>query len=566
MAVFRNLGISRKLSYSFGGVCLLCTLLGLSSLLGFLEVRSAFNNVVAGSMSSMRTLGDIRYSVATIRRTDALLLLCDTSTCTTRLTAKRKNYISAYTKSIAEYEPMATHPGEPELLATIRKNAAAYIALSDQSRQLAETGQTADASKLLLYGEAVAVYNSVADTVEADVALNNKIGIDEGAHTVQLVHNDILLVSGAMAITLLLCVAIGFGLLRAIVPPLELATSALEEVAKKNLTVTVAVRCGDEIGRLSAALNTTVSSMREVLRSVAAGADTLSSAAGHLSDRSQQSSANTLSQAGKISQIATAAEEMTATIGEISKNIETAAVVSRKSAEAANLGGTVMQGAASTMQEISSASLSVEQKMTSLAARTEGIGRVVQVIQEISGQTNLLALNAAIEAARAGEHGRGFAVVAGEVRRLAERTRSATEEIAGAIGSIQEETRGTLDVMSHSRGAVETGLSETVQARTSLDAIIESSKEVELQIQLIATASIEQTAASYEISEGASHISQLAMEGSLAAKEDSIACKNLSDLASDLDGIIHQFRVEDENRQGSLIGVLSWKRAEAERR
>ncbi|MGD0829638.1 MAG: methyl-accepting chemotaxis protein [Terracidiphilus sp.] len=553
MAVFRNLRIARKLNYSFGGVCLLCTLLGLSSLVGFLQVRSAFNNVVAGSMSSMRTLGDIRYSVATIRRTDALLLLCDTSACTTRLTTKRKNYIDSYNKSIAEYAPMATRPGEPELLAAIRKNAAAYIAFSAQSRQLADSGQMPEAAKLLLQGDAVKVYNAVADAVETDVALNNKIGMDEGARTVQLVHTEILVVSAAMAIALLLCMAIGFVLTRAIVPPLEQATTALEEVAKKNLTVSVEVRSQDETGRLSVALNSTVASMREVLRSVATGAETLSSAAGQLSARSQQSSANTLSQAGKISQIAAAAEEMTASIGEISKNIETASNVSRNSAEAANLGGTVMREAASTMQQISSASSSVEQKMTSLAARTEGIGRVVQVIQEISGQTNLLALNAAIEAARAGEHGRGFAVVAGEVRRLAERTRSATEEIAGSIGGIQEETRGTLEVMSHSRGAVETGLSETVRARASLEAIIESSKEVELQIQLIATASIEQTAASYEISEGANHISRLAAESSLAAKEDSLACKNLSGLASELDGIIRQFQFDDEKQQGGLL-------------
>ena len=206
-----------------------------------------------------------------------------------------------------------------------------------------------------------------------------------------------------------------------------------------------------------------------------------------------------------------------------------------------------MQSAANTMEKIAAATSTVADKMDSLARRSEEIGKVVSVIQEISEQTNLLALNAAIEAARAGEHGRGFAVVAGEVRRLAERTKGATEEIAGTIRSIQDETRETLEVMEDSRQAVETGLGETANARRSLDSIIESSREVEHQIQLIATAATEQTAASGEIAVSAGQISQLSGENASAAEEAVSALKNLSSLAGDLDGMIRQFRLENGN-------------------
>jgi len=209
-----------------------------------------------------------------------------------------------------------------------------------------------------------------------------------------------------------------------------------------------------------------------------------------------------------------------------------------------------MQAAAITMEKIAGATNSVSEKMTSLAQRSEEIGKVVNVIQEISEQTNLLALNAAIEAARAGEHGRGFAVVAGEVRRLAERTKGATEEISGTIRSIQDETRATLQVMQESRAAVETGMSETAHARQSLEAIIESSKQVEQQINLIATAATEQTSASGEISESAGHISQLSVENAQGAEEAVEALKNLATLASDLDSMIRQFRLDDGNQPG----------------
>jgi methyl-accepting chemotaxis protein len=244
---------------------------------------------------------------------------------------------------------------------------------------------------------------------------------------------------------------------------------------------------------------------------------------------------------------------MTATIGEISHNAELAASASRESAHTAEQGGAVMQAAAATMEKIVDATSSVSEKMASLAHRSEEIGRVVNVIQEISEQTNLLALNAAIEAARAGEHGRGFAVVAGEVRRLAERTKGATEEIASTIRSIQDETRETLGVIEESRAAVENGMAETASARQSLESTISASRQVERQINLIATAANEQAAASSEIAESASHISKLAVENTQGAEEAVQALKDLAALANDLDSMIRQFKVDHDGQPGGRL-------------
>jgi len=138
-------------------------------------------------------------------------------------------------------------------------------------------------------------------------------------------------------------------------------------------------------------------------------------------------------------------------------------------------------------------------------------------------------------------------------RRLAERTKGATEEIAATIRSIQEETRSTLEVMRDSRAAVETGMGETDRARKSLEATIDSSKQVEHQIHLIATAATQQTSASCEISESASQISQLSIENAQGAQEAVEALKNLASLAADLDGMIRQFTLDNNNQSEKIL-------------
>jgi methyl-accepting chemotaxis protein len=321
-----------------------------------------------------------------------------------------------------------------------------------------------------------------------------------------------------------------------------------------DLTKRIPIVKQDELGELSDWFNVFVEKLHGVISQVAVTTRSLTNAATELSVRTTQINGNASTQSSKTNQIAAAAQEMTATIGEISHNSETAAGASRRSAQLAAEGGRVMATSTAIMEKISETTSTVSAKMASLTKRSDEIERVVTVIRDISEQTNLLALNAAIESARAGEHGRGFAVVANEVRSLAERTKEATKEIAVTVATIQEETRETFRLMESGSEEVSNGIAETGKARTSLDTIIESANSIEHMIQMIATAATEQTAASAEISQSATQISVLSTENSHATDETSEACRSLSHLASELNGIVAQFRLRD-TEQGNKFGM-----------
>jgi methyl-accepting chemotaxis protein len=549
MQWLRNLPVSRKLTYAFGIVCGLCVLLGAFTFITFRGIAAKSAVVSESHIPALIQIGEVRNGVNAERREDLELMLCMTPACSADHNAKRQQNLAGYQNALKAMEPLLI----PEELPQYQKFSAAikeYQDASDKGVGLLNAGKTADALDILSSSATNAALEAALKAAESGFQIHAKLGADASQATTVASTRATWVTTGATILIVLLCALTGGILTREIAPRLGRIMAAVERFAAKDLTASVRVTGTDEIGRLGDAINASVASMRSVLQSVEHGADTLSAATTEISARSVQSAGNARTQSSKTNQIAAATQEMTATIGEISHNAENAAGASRISAETANQGGTVMQAAAVTMEKIASATSTVSGKMTSLAHRSEEIGKVVSVIQEISEQTNLLALNAAIEAARAGEHGRGFAVVAGEVRRLAERTKGATEEIAGTIRSIQEETRETLQVMQDSRTAVETGMEETAHARKSLDAIIKSSQQVEHEINLIATAATQQNAASGEISESVGQISQLSVENAQGAEEAVEALKNLAKLAGDLDGMIRQFRLESDNQEG----------------
>ncbi len=198
---------------------------------------------------------------------------------------------------------------------------------------------------------------------------------------------------------------------------------------------------------------------------------------------------------------------------------------------------TALDKTVSTLREVQSiaqATNQVEERIDSLGQHSEQIGRIVVAIREIAEQTNLLALNAAIEAARAGEHGRGFAVVAGEVRRLAERTTTATGEVSQMVTAIQQETEATIQAMHTGAQQVEGGVRKTESTGSVLGSIRELAHESGRQATQIASAAQQQSAAIGQIHTTVDAMAAFVQHTAAGAEQTASACHGLSQLAADL--------------------------------
>ena len=553
MINLHNLPIARKFTVAFGLVCASCAALVAYTALTMGSVSQKAATIGEHDFPSITYLTAARADMNQVRRSDLVLALCQSAVCLDRESGTRDSAIAYFRASMTNYEPYLADEFDRSLSRQMSDGFSAYVETGNRALALEKDRKTSEAEDTLSNPAAVAQFHGIMDASNQAVDRNLSEGRKDAAASAAALRRATAINIAITVAIVLFSILIGWKLTSLIAPRIGRATATLERLANRDLTATVPIMGTDELGRMGVALNRCGEEIRKVIQSVAASAETLAAAVTEITAQATQSAANTRNQSAKTSQIAAAAEELTVTIGEISRNSESAAGSSRVSAQTATAGGAVMRSAAQTMERIAAASSSVSEKMSSLALRSEEIGKVISVIQEISEQTNLLALNAAIESARAGEHGRGFAVVAGEVRRLAERTRSATEEIAGTIHSIQEETRQTLDVMRGSESAVQTGITETTDARKNLDSIIASSKDVEQQVQLIATAATEQTSAAGEISHSASEISQLAEQSTRGAEQAVEALNNLNSLAVTLDTMVRQFQIGNDHQPGGAF-------------
>ena len=307
------------------------------------------------------------------------------------------------------------------------------------------------------------------------------------------------------------------------------ATVKAEEAMKK------AEAAGQEAKAKAEALLNVAGRLEEV-------GSVVSSASTQLSAQIEQSDRGAGEAAQRLSEAATAMNEMNATVQEVARNASAASAASADTKDKATAGAQVVERSLRRIESVHQVSLELKDDMTQLNEHARSIDQIMGVISDIADQTNLLALNAAIVAARAGEAGRGFAVVADEVRKLAEKTMASTNDVGNAIKAIQESTAKSTASVDNAVAQIEEATDLANESGRALEEIVTTAETTADQVNAIATASEEQSAASEEINHSILLCNDMSRQIADAMAEAAKAVSGLAREAQELSELIHEMK------------------------
>ena len=567
--------LSTKISYSMGTLTVLIAILAVYLLLQMQQINDAATVMaeryipvidLAGRLNndaSQHRMMEIRHVYATGRAMKE-----DREKVMTSL----KNNIDGY---LQELSGLVRTPAAKQALSLADKGMKAYCSLSDKLMDISRQDRAEEAVRLLL-GDSRILYNDLSERInnlvlevrknvdaanaEADVKFerSNMIGIiltvlsilisvlltimivrnsvrqlgkDPGelnAIARRVVDGDYNIDDGGKKLGVYGAIV---EMVHALKTHIENAQRESENAREQSAKAQEAMRQAEAASKEAQGKTQAMLAAADRLEQVGS---VVSSASTELSAQIEQSDRGAAESAQRLSEAATAMNEMNATVQEVARNAGSASAASAETKEKAEAGAHVVEKAVHSIEEVHQMSLDLKEDMTQLNEHAQDITRIMGVISDIADQTNLLALNAAIEAARAGEAGRGFAVVADEVRKLAEKTMASTNDVGNAIRAIQESTAKSMTGVDNAVERIGEATELANQSGQALQEIVATVEATGDQVNAIATASEEQSAASEEINQSIVQVNDMSRQTAEAMAE---AAKAVSDLAAQAQGL-----------------------------
>lgn len=355
---------------------------------------------------------------------------------------------------------------------------------------------------------------------------------------VRLILQTVVMVVGLIGV-------ISFLMKSVVARPIERIISALEDIARGEGDLTRRLRAdtNDEIGTLANVFNQFVEKIQSLIGRIQQSVAQMSDATSEMSHIARGSSQAVDEQLIETDQVATAMNELNATAHEVAQNAVQAASAAEKADDTGQMAREIVRNAITSIHQLAKDIDSSSHVISDLEKEVTNITSVLDVIRGIAEQTNLLALNAAIEAARAGEQGRGFAVVADEVRTLASKTQSSTEEIQEMIRRLQNGTNKAVSVMQSSKSSGEATVEMANKADTALNDIAAAISMISEMNTQIASAAEEQTSVTDDINRSLTRIVEIADGSADGARRAENASEQLADLGHSLSDQVKQFKI-----------------------
>jgi methyl-accepting chemotaxis protein len=525
MQWFINLKLGAKLISTFLVVAFVALTIGGAGVLNIGKVNEMMTSMYVDRLVPIRDLNKIEIElIQHSRRIYVALVLNDAANTTLQL-SENANSLRKAEELFSAYRQTSLVDAEKRLIEQYDQQLPAYVASSKAVMDLLQSDQTADALHRLR-NETKPLFDGLLKTVNGLVEVNSATAEQvnqEADHVVAGISNFMIaLMVGGFILALILGLLITRMIVRQVGGEPATAMDALQRVAGGDLTVDVTLRQGDTTSMLYS-LQLMVGRLRGIMSDVRMTADSLASASEQVAASSEALSQNASEQAANVEETSASVEQISATVAQNTENAKVTDSMASQSAKDAVEGGEAVGQMVHAMRQIA---------------------QKISIIDDIAYQTNLLALNAAIEAARAGDHGKGFAVVAAEVRKLAERSQVAAQEIGG--------------VASDSVTLAE-------RAGQLLDQMVPSIRKTADLVQEITSASREQNTGLEQINLAVGQLAQTTQVNASASEELSSTSEEMSTQAVQLQEMIQFFRIGDDDLKKSpkaLAPMRKPKRAE----